>query len=467
MTGFASNPAALDTIAEIERRLPLVSFWGSRFVDLSLSEVMDRLDVPGLSVAVVSDGRLDWARGYGQCDADDRDPIETSTLFQAASISKPVAALAALRMVELGHLDLDEDLNAYLTSWRIPANDDWQPRITLRHLLSHCAGLTVHGFTGYRRTQPRPTLLQILDGQPPANTAPIRVDALPGTQYRYSGGGYTVLQQLLEDVSGEPFPSLVRSLVLDPAGMDQSLYAQPLPDALHPVAASGHRPGGEVIGGKWHVYPELAAAGLWTTPSDLCRLAMTLQQTLAGESSVILSPSMMRQMLQPQADEHMGVGFFVGWDGAQARFGHTGGNEGFRCEYVAYQQGGFAAAVMSNSDSGAAVVSAMLQAIASAYGWPGYVTSPQPQLQPNQDAVDRLTGDYELRPGFQLSIKQAPNGLTLTVQGQQPLNLNPAEGRTWTVHEVDIVVSFDVQRDQSPVLVLRQNGTDLLAMRIR
>ena len=146
MTGFVSNPAALDIIAEIERRLSPVSFWGSRFADLSLSDVMDRLDIPGLSVAVVNDGRLEWARGYGQRDADDRDPVETSTLFQAASISKPVAALAALRMVELGHLDLDQDLNAYLTSWRIPANDDWQPRITLRQVLSHGAELTVHGF---------------------------------------------------------------------------------------------------------------------------------------------------------------------------------------------------------------------------------------------------------------------------------------------------------------------------------
>jgi len=466
LSGFTEEPATLDVIAEIERRLPPVSLWGNRFADLSLSEVMDRLDVPGLSVAVVNDGRLDWARGYGQRDAENHDPVETSTLFQAASISKPVAALAALRMAEQGHLDLDEDLNAYLTSWRIPANDDWQPRITLRHLLSHSGGLTVHGFTGYRRSQLQPTILQILDGQRPANSAPIRVDALPGTQFRYSGGGYTVLQQLLEDVSGEPFANLVRSLVLDPAGMDQSRYAQPLPDDLHPLAASGHRSGGEVIGGKWHVYPELAAAGLWTTPTDLCRLAITLQKTLAGESSAILSPAMMRQMLQPPADEHMGLGFFIVGDGAHARFGHTGGNEGFRCELVAYQQGGFAAAVMSNSDSGTAVVGAVLQAIASAYGWPGYVRSPQPQPSPSQDVMEQLTGDYELRPGFNLTVKRATTGLTLSVQGQPPLNLIPVDDGTWTAHEVEMALRFDVQPGQSPVLVLQQNGADLRAPRI-
>ena len=241
--------------------------------------------------------------------------------------------------------------------------------------------------------------------------------------------------------------------------------------SLYPMPSSGRGigspTGGEVIGGKWHVYPELAAAGLWTTPTDLCRLAITLQQTLAGESSVILSPTMMRQIIQPQADEHMGLGFFVGRDGAQPRFGHTGGNEGFRCELMVYQQGGFAAAVMSNSDSGAPVVSAMLQAITSAYGWPRSVTNQQPPLEPSADSVDLLTGDYELRSGFQLTIQTASTGLTLTIQGQPLLNLMPVEGGTWTAHEVDVEVSFDVRHGQAAVLVLRQDGADLRAQRVR
>src|SRR6185436_9257568 len=153
---------------------------------------------------------------YGVCAADQSTLVDPTTLFQAGSISKPVAAVAALRLVDAGRIDLDADVNDYLVSWKVPANEGWQPRVTLRHLLSHTGGLTVHGFPGYARGQAVPTLVQVLDGAKPANTAAVRDNAVPGTQSRYSGGGTTIVQQMLIDVMGKPFPALMRELVLDP-----------------------------------------------------------------------------------------------------------------------------------------------------------------------------------------------------------------------------------------------------------
>src|SRR6185437_459666 len=123
-----------------------------------------------------------------------------------------------------GLLDIDADVNDSLTSWRLPANAEWQPIVTLRHLVSHSAGLTTSGFPGYKRSAQLPSTLEILTGVFPANTFDVRVDTIPGAQFRYSGGGTLAMQQLLEDVTHTPFPDLMRELVLEPVGMADSDY---------------------------------------------------------------------------------------------------------------------------------------------------------------------------------------------------------------------------------------------------
>ncbi|MFN0120993.1 MAG: serine hydrolase domain-containing protein, partial [Blastocatellia bacterium] len=255
---------------------------------VSLAAQMAKYNVPGVSVAVIQDGKLAWAKGYGVTEAGGATPVTPDTLFQAASISKPVAALAALALVEQGRLGLDENVNLKLKSWQVPENEfTKEQKITLRRLLSHSAGLTVHGFRGYAGDETVPAVTQILNGEKPANSAAIRADITPGSRWRYSGGGYTVMQQLLVDVTGKPFPQLARELVLDKAGMNQSGYEQPLPAGRVGQAASGHRANGDMVKGKWHTYPEMAAAGLWTTPSDLARFAMAVQQAWAGRANTL------------------------------------------------------------------------------------------------------------------------------------------------------------------------------------
>jgi CubicO group peptidase (beta-lactamase class C family) len=250
--------------------LPAVTIKGQATPAMTIRERMKHYNVPGVSVAFFDHGQILWTRTYGFADVANQKPVTTATLFQAASISKPVSALAALRLVQDGKLTLDENVNGKLRSWKVPENEfTKEQKVTLRRILSHSAGLTVHGFPGYAAGEPLPTIVQVLNGEKPANTPPVRVDTVPGTLWRYSGGGYVIMQPLLTDVTGESFPQLLRDLVLQPAGTTHSTFDQPLPKNVSSLAATPYRGDGKPVKGGWHTYPEIAAAGLWTTPSDL------------------------------------------------------------------------------------------------------------------------------------------------------------------------------------------------------
>ena len=319
-------------------------------------EVMKKYEVPGVSLAVFREFEIEWTRGYGVANADTKSPVEPLTLFQAASISKPVAALAVLRLVEAGRLDLDRNVNHYLTTWKLPDNELTRVRaVTLRQILSHCAGLTVHGFKGYEAGAAVPTLVQVLDGTPPANSEPVRVTAPPATKFEYSGGGYTILQQLLADVTGAPFAVLMRKEALDPAGMRFSTYEQPLPEPLTKFAAAGHEHG-KVVKGERHMYPEMAAAGLTTTATDLARFAIVVQRARLGLSSVLSRPEALL-MTTPFLPDGFGLGFeqFPPKVKEGKYFGHSGGNQGYRCWLLASLDGGYGLVILTNGDDWKAV----------------------------------------------------------------------------------------------------------------
>jgi CubicO group peptidase (beta-lactamase class C family) len=345
--------------------------------------------VPGASVAVIADGRVAWARAAGVKAAGGStaaDSVTPATLFQAASISKPVTATAALRLVDRGALALDADANRYLTGWKVPASPlTAREKVTVRRLLSHTAGLTVHGFPGYAPDAAVPTLAQVLDGRPPANTEPVRVDAVPGTLARYSGGGYVVLQQLMSDVTGQPFAALMQSLVLGPAGMTHSTFAQPLPPERARDAARAHDAAGAAVSGGWHVYPEQAPAGLWTTPTDLARWALAVAaghaaRPGAGSADRLLAPATATAMLTPQTARarkapdmpgEVGLGPFVRGAGRALRVEHGGVNEGFVSNLVLYPALGVGAVVMANGDGAHLLLKELELALAAEYGWPG------------------------------------------------------------------------------------------------
>jgi CubicO group peptidase (beta-lactamase class C family) len=335
---------------------------------MDLLQSMKLYNVPGLSIAVIDDYKMVWAKGYGVIETGSSTPVTPKTLFQAGSISKPVAATGALSLVEHGKLVLDENVNEKLKSWKVPENElTKNEKVTLRRLMSHTAGLTVHGFPGYDINDAVPTLVQILNGEKPANTAAIRVDILPGTKEVYSGGGVTIEQQLMMDVTGKAFPALMRELVLDKLGMADSSYEQPLPPARAAMTASGTYAGGKVVHGRWHIYPEMAAAGLWTTPTDLSKFAIEIALSKLGKANRVLSEKMTNEMLRPVM-EAAGLGLFMDKNNP-GQFGHNGANEGFQAILTMNAESGKGVAIMANSDNGIAVGDLLLRSVAKEYGW--------------------------------------------------------------------------------------------------
>lgn len=422
--------------------IPAVTVEGDPVETEALADLMAENNVPGVSVAVFRKGEIEWARGFGLADKDEGRPVTPETLFQAASISKPVAAVAALSLVEEGRLDLDEDVNLELTSWKVPSNEltEQQP-VTLREILSHTAGLTVHGFPGYEQGSEIPTPVEVLKGE--GNTAPILVDLLPGSEWRYSGGGYTVMQQLLVDVVGKPFPEIIRERVLEPAGMSRSTYQQPLPAERAGEASSAYDADGKGIPGKWHIYPEMAAAGLWTTPSDLARFAIAIQKSLAGEPGGILSQAMAHEMLEPGLQQ-WGLGPSIEWDGLN--FGHGGSNRGFRCGFTASLKDGWGIAIMTNGARGVRLITPLMVTIAQSYGW----SVPRPEVRKRveigEEALQRLAGRYQIEGLGVVTLEPRDGRLFAHLPEQGSLEFLPQSETRAVLREDGREVNFLIEK---------------------
>lgn len=366
---------------------------------MTLPDRMAHYRVPGLAVAVIDSNKIAWARAYGVVEAGTAQAVDTNTLFQAGSISKPVAALGALQLVDQGILALDADVNRYLMSWSIPSNEFVREQpVTLRALLSHRGGATVPSFPGYARDAQIPTLVQVLDGAPPANTPPVVIESIPGTQPRYSGGGFSIVQMIMQDVLPEPFPQAMDRLVFRPAGMHHSTFEQPLPARRHAAAATGHDGHGEAVPGKWHVYPEMAAAGLWSTATDLARLIIAVQDALAGRDAGLLNRDLAREMLH-ELSGAQGLGFAVGGEGDTVYFGHDGANRGFQASLFGFQHRGQGAVILTNSENGLSLAYEILRAVALEYNWPVLkpIVRETVHLEPEQ--MERIAGAYQASSG--------------------------------------------------------------------
>jgi CubicO group peptidase (beta-lactamase class C family) len=344
-------------------------------IQQSLLFVPDRMThyhVPGLILACIHNGTLEWTQAFGVARVGG-EPVTPETLFQASSISMPVTAVAVLRLVEQGKLSLDVDVTQYLRSWKLPTNRfTEQKKVTLRELLSHTAGATVHGFEDYAAGEKVPTLVQVLNGEKPANSAPVTIDFVPGTKFRYAGGGYAIIQQILTDVSGEPFPELMQELILQPLHMVRSTFQQPIPEKLRPLVAIPYDKEGNAIAGGPHTSPVMAVAGLWTTPSDLALFALAIQDALAGKPGAIVSPSTAREMLQPLLGFYA-LGFAIAGNGPNRYFSHPGANLGYLSFFFAYEKGD-GVVLMSNQQYSKALMLEIIHALAKQYGWTEFPT---------------------------------------------------------------------------------------------
>jgi CubicO group peptidase (beta-lactamase class C family) len=428
MAGCCSSKAAEATvdqhIAHVRDRIPpAIIVVGEPLREMTLTARMAALHVPGVSLAVIHNGRVDWARGFGVTQVDGPS-VNEETLFQAASISKPVTALAVLRLVQSGVLDLDTDVNTYLKSWKIPENEfTASHKVTLRELLSHTAGVTVDGFGGYSSKEPLPSLLQTLDGLPPANNMPVRVDQVPGSQWRYAGGGYVILRQILMDMTGQSFGQFMLDKVLGPIGMPHSRFEQPLsPEHLTHAAMPANEAGRALKLGP-RIYPELAPDGLWTTASDLAHYVIEVQRSLAGRPGSLLCASTARLMLTPILN-HWGLGPIVGDDEQHPYFTHSGGNVGFISILVAYNQGDGAVILTNGSGRGAYHLAIdVIRSIAQEYNWPGFKPVRHRTVAMAPESLDRDVGVYQTAADAYIVVTRETSQLFVHATGEPKILL--------------------------------------------
>ncbi len=471
---IAALASAQDREASISRvengLVPPVRIQGDK--PWNILERMKHHGVPGVSVAVFADHKIIWAKGYGVADVETHQPVTDKTLFIAGSVSKPVAVMGALRLVQEGKLSLDDDINSYLASWKLPENEFTKTqKVTLRRIMSHSAGLTVHGFPGYAAGVPLPTLTQILDGAPPANTAPIRVDTVPGTIWRYSGGGLTIMQQAMIDVGHRPFPALMADLVLRPLGMTSSSYGQDLSPEQVAVAAAGHA-NGKVIPGKRNRYPEMAAAGLWTTPTDLAKFAIEVGLEAAGKSSTVLSPETACLMVTPQIKmgptQDMALGLMLDRLGESVYFEHGGADAGFVCQLVASRDGGYGAAVMTNSETGVGpLIGEILRSIAVEYKWKDYVAEPAVPVTLDKRRLEAFTGRYWVSSDDVLNVHLKGTALEATTMEGGAYDLVPVSGSEFVSRDIDRRAIFGKpEAGKSNSLTLRSPQGDQVAARV-
>jgi CubicO group peptidase (beta-lactamase class C family) len=437
----AAVPDDARHIANIEHGLrPAQALVGTPVPLSMLKDEMRRLHVPGLSIAVIDDGRLAWAKGYGVAGPSGA-PVTPETLFQAASISKPVAAFGAMTLVQSAKLDLRADINTQLRSWKLP-NAPGEAPVSLLHLLSHTGGLNVSGFPGYMPGQAVPTVVQVLDGIAPATTAPIRVVSPPGSGWQYSGGGYTVLQQLVMDVSGQEFDTVMQARVLGPFKMTSSSFNQPADAAILKQAALPHDSSGKPYAGGPSTYPELAAAGMWTTPSDLARFVIGVQASASGRSKV-LDQANARKMLTPVRNDYA-LGFEISGSGAATSFAHGGSNRGYQNYLFGYVDSGRGAVVMTNGDAGDEVARATMRAIAAEYNWPSYQTVMRTALPIDPKMAQLMIGKYAIAGLGDFDITLQDGQPMFWIKAGQGERLYRASETRFFVLSQKLELSFDV-----------------------
>lgn len=452
-------------IHRIERSLlPAAYIHGQGLPTMKLADRMKFYHVPGVSVAFIDHGRIAWARGYGMANVAEHKRVTTDTLFQAASISKSVAAFAALRLVQMGKLNLDEDVNRKLTSWKVPDSEFTKTeKVTLSRLLSHTSGMTVHGFAGYAAGEPVPTILQTLNGEKPANNEAIRVDRTPGQEFRYSGGGYVVVQLLLTDVAQKPFPELMHDLVLQPVAMTRSSFEQPLPNTQSPDAALPYDEHGNPVAGGWHTYPEIAAAGLWTTPSDLARFALEIEKAYESQSN-LLSSDLAEQMVAYQSDEVYGLGVSLGERGRALKVWHSGANAGYRCLFEDFPDSGQGLVVMTNGENGLPLIGEIQRAIAQEYGWPDDRAQEHTITKIDPSTLPAFTGDFLFGADSRFIITQQNGSLYVQYPpfGDAPQQLFPESPTRFFMTSEPVIIDFQREPDGSVKKAELQNGPEVL-----
>ncbi len=433
ITTSAGSNDAKAKITEVETGLTArVHVKGRPFPHWTIQERMAEYHVPAVSLAVINHGSLEWAKVYGVREAARADRADHGSLFQAASISKVITALATLRLVQLRRLELKDDVNNVLRNWKLPNSSGHA--VTVAELLSHSAAINwPPGESALPPSGPLPTLLQRLNGAPPALNRPVQVDGIPGSGFRYSNGGYLILGQLISDVTGSNFSSAASSLVLKPLHMNRSTFVALKAGEATKDVALGHEADGTVESGGWRVVgaPE---GGLWTTASDLAQAVITIQHAFRGADANFLSAALAQQMLTRQNDQ-WGLGVQLQGSGDKLAFRHDGSTPGYKSVLFAYANRGQGVVILTNGDRGGELADELLYSIAVAYDWPDFRPTERAVIQVNPEILKQYVGKYEMAPGAYATISMEGGKLYGQVRGRDRTELFPETENTFFMIE--------------------------------
>jgi CubicO group peptidase (beta-lactamase class C family) len=447
---------------------------GSQPAGMSLSDRMEHYLVPGVSVAVINNGEIEWAKGYGVAESGESQPVTPDTVFQACSISKPVSVTGIMLLAQSGAIDISRNVNDYLTSWRLADNTcTTTEKATIRRLMSHTGGTNVSGFSGYAEGSAIPTLLQVLNGEAPANSDPVQVVHVPGSQYSYSGGGMEVLQQMAEDVTGMPFRTYMEDNLLRNLGMNSSDFVQPMDGPLSERAAKGHDVDGAVLPGGWNTYPELVAAGLWTTPSDLARLIIEVQKAAVNNQGAVLSQQTAMEILTKQPNSICGLGYGLIDGKGGLIFQHTGSNSGYKTFFGGYKGRGQGVAVMTNGDNGYTLCMEIVRAVAKVYGWADFKPEETNLIEVPPSVLQSYAGDYEQTNGEKMTFQvyTSGNGLMMKYVGlvSERLDMYPTDTNTFLLRgqlRGTLVFSNNGSGNVTGFTIALQEGGPIVATRM-
>lgn len=339
-------------------------------INTELLAAMQAYHVPVVGYAIIDNYKIVAADTLS---IDKNLQVSTHSLFQAASISKSVTAFGALKLLSQGKLKLDEDVNRVLKTWQIPVNRyNQQHPVTLRQLMDMTSGLSVSGFPGHVQGQPLPTLIEVLNGQPPANTPPVKPFYTPGSRYFYSGGAFQVLEQLIEDTTKQRFQSWMQTEILKPLNMTNSLFEFPLSKDKRSTAIPGFMLDGSMVKGGWNNYAIAGAGGLWSTPTDIAKFAIGVANAYTGKDKTIISSSIAKQLLTRQPNTDYGFGVVVNGSGKTLNFRKAGHNTGYHNEMLMFANTGQGIVIMTNSENGEYIINYIIPVIAKKYHWPCY-----------------------------------------------------------------------------------------------
>jgi CubicO group peptidase (beta-lactamase class C family)/thioredoxin-related protein len=437
-----------------------VKFLGEPENFRTLSNSMINYNIPGLSLAVINEGKIEWSHTY----ANDNFPeqkLNDSTIFQAASLSKPVTVLAALRMYTAGAIDLDENIQNYLKRFIIPQGKQTDDNpVTFRNIFAHTSGLTAGGYQGYARDFEVPSDIEILKGATGVNSQPIEVLSKPNEILAYSGGGYTLAEVALQDIHNDTFSNLMKTWILDPVGMKHSEFTQPLIVKDSSKIAKGHTQSGKVLDGGWRNHPEQAAGGLWSTSTDLANFLIEIYKAYQGKNSVF-STSAIKTILNQERDGHI-YGFIVDRSNNGFAITHYGGNAGYRTGMTIDLTTGNGLVYLINSDNGAALGNELLLSASKLYRWNHFNRIEVRKENIETTLLKTIVGNYKCNSEVDLSItfSNTNNQISLHFPNGDEYKLVPivSENLDFIHPNTGIQISFSIKDDQQSFTLYGQKA---------